>query len=252
MPADHPLRVIRLLVNEALVRLNSLFNTIYVDTGRAQQRHPCQSNQSQCALVPQKQPHRLHPALSGACADGKPDGAGVERCGHPCRWDGRTRGGIGNAGTAPGSRPKTVGTNKAYDTADFVANCRDRNLIPHVAQNNSRRGDSAIDARTTRHIGYQLSQMIRKRIEEHFGWGKTVGRIRQTIYLPRLAASRSALQAHHDCQQSRANRPNTIRGTAGSVPMSGKGAWEALRNYSGASIKHQMGVQGSFNGLAKI
>lgn len=84
--------------------------------------------------------------------------------------------------TVPGSQPKTVGADKAYDTADFVAGCRERNVIPHVAQNSARRGGSAIDNRTTRHEGYRLSQTIRKRIEEHFGWGKTVGRIRQTVY----------------------------------------------------------------------
>jgi hypothetical protein len=50
-----------------------------------------------------------------------------------------------------------------------------------VAQNTTNRS-SAIDERTTRHPGYVLSQIIRKRIEEHFGWGKTVGRIRQTVY----------------------------------------------------------------------
>lgn len=84
--------------------------------------------------------------------------------------------------TVPGSQPKSVGADKAYDTADFVADCRDRKVVPHVAQNGTRRGGSAIDARTTRHDGYTLSQTIRKRIEEHFGWGKTVGRIRQTVY----------------------------------------------------------------------
>jgi transposase len=84
--------------------------------------------------------------------------------------------------TVPGNQPKTLGADKAYDTADFVANCRARNVIPHVARNTARRGGSAIDARTTRHVGYGLSQSIRKRIEEHFGWGKTVGRIRQTVY----------------------------------------------------------------------
>lgn len=84
-------------------------------------------------------------------------------------------------GAVPGKSPKTVGADKAYDSADFVAGCRQRNVIPHVAQNNSRRS-SAIDGRTTRHIGYPLSQTIRKRIEEHFGWGKTVGGIRQTVY----------------------------------------------------------------------
>ena len=82
----------------------------------------------------------------------------------------------------PGKKPKSIGADKAYDTRDFVADCRERNVTPHVARNDTRRGGSAIDARTTRHIGYELSQTIRKRIEEHFGWGKTVGRIRQTVY----------------------------------------------------------------------
>lgn len=82
----------------------------------------------------------------------------------------------------PGNHPKTVAADKAYDTADFVAACRQRKTTPHVAQNDTRRGGSAIDGRTTRHDGYRISQMIRKRIEEHFGWGKTVGRIRQTVF----------------------------------------------------------------------
>ena len=84
--------------------------------------------------------------------------------------------------TVPGKKPKSIGADKAYDTRDFVADCRERNVTPHVARNDTRRGGSAIDARTTRHIGYALSQTIRKRIEEHFGWGKTVGHIRQTVY----------------------------------------------------------------------
>jgi transposase len=83
--------------------------------------------------------------------------------------------------TVPGTHA-TVGADKAYDTADFVAACRSRNVTPHVAQNDGRRGGSAIDGRTTRHVGYRLSQIVRKRIEEHFGWGKTVGRIRQTVF----------------------------------------------------------------------
>ena len=82
----------------------------------------------------------------------------------------------------PCTHAKTVGADKAYDTADFIAACRQRNVTPHVAQNEGRRGGSAIDGRTTRHAGYRISKAIRKRIEEHFGWGKTVGRIRQTVY----------------------------------------------------------------------
>jgi transposase len=84
--------------------------------------------------------------------------------------------------TVPGKQPKSVGADKAYDTRDFIDACRVRNVIPHVTCNDTRRGGSAIDGRTTRYTAYALSQTIRKRIEEHFGWGKTVGRIRQTVY----------------------------------------------------------------------
>jgi transposase len=82
----------------------------------------------------------------------------------------------------PGCHAKTVGADKAYDTQDFVEACRTRKVTPHVARNEARRGGSAIDGRTSRHGGYDISQSIRARIEEHFGWGKTVGRIRQTVY----------------------------------------------------------------------
>jgi transposase len=67
----------------------------------------------------------------------------------------------------------TLGADKAYDTQDFVNELRSMNATPHVAQNTSGRA-SAIDARTTRHAGYVISQRIRKRIEEAFGWIKTV------------------------------------------------------------------------------
>jgi hypothetical protein len=69
--------------------------------------------------------------------------------------------------------PITLGADKAYDTQDFVNELRSMNATPHVAQNTNGR-TSAIDGRTTRHIGYALSQRIRKRIEEAFGWIKTV------------------------------------------------------------------------------
>jgi transposase len=75
----------------------------------------------------------------------------------------------------------TVGADKAYDTADYVAECRAIGVVPHVAQNTSNRS-SAIDARTTRHSGYSVSQRIRKRIEEGFGWMKTIGNFRKTRF----------------------------------------------------------------------
>ena len=64
----------------------------------------------------------------------------------------------------------TVAADKAYDTKDFVSEMRGMNVTPHVSQNTKRPGGSAIDGRTTRHEGYQVSQRKRKRIEEVFGW----------------------------------------------------------------------------------
>jgi IS5 family transposase len=77
-----------------------------------------------------------------------------------------------------GTSRVTVGGDKGYDTADFVAECRHMEVTPHVAQNDKRRGGSAIDARTTRHAGYRVSQIKRKRIEESFGWLKTIALMR--------------------------------------------------------------------------
>jgi transposase len=78
----------------------------------------------------------------------------------------------------PGSQHRTVGADKGYDTEDFVWECRDLGFTPHVAQ----RLRSAIDARTSRHEGYQLSQRVRKRVEEIFGWLKTVAGGRKLRY----------------------------------------------------------------------
>lgn len=75
-----------------------------------------------------------------------------------------------------GERRATVGADKNYDTKDFVDKCRKLNVTPHVAQ---KKKNSAIDGRTTCHKGYGLSQRKRKRIEEIFGWMKTVGCLRK-------------------------------------------------------------------------
>jgi transposase len=79
----------------------------------------------------------------------------------------------------PGTQPVTVGGDKGFDTFGFVAECRNLQVVPHVAQNLGRRGGSAIDGRTTRHPGYVLSQRKRKRIEECFGWLKTIALMRK-------------------------------------------------------------------------
>ena len=84
-------------------------------------------------------------------------------------------------GHAPGSERRiTVGGDKGYDTADFVADLRAMNVTPHVAQNDKGRR-SAIDARTTRHEGYAVSQKKRKLVEEPFGWGKVIGGLRRPM-----------------------------------------------------------------------
>lgn len=75
---------------------------------------------------------------------------------------------------------RTVGADKGYDTREFVERCRELGVTPHVAMNTKRSGGSAIDGRTSRHPGYSISQRIRKRVEEIFGWEKTVGGFRKT------------------------------------------------------------------------
>jgi len=75
----------------------------------------------------------------------------------------------------------SVGADKGYDTRDFVASLRAMRVTAHVAQNDTNRR-SAIDGRTTRHKGYELSQRKRKLIEKVFGWMKTIGALRKTRY----------------------------------------------------------------------
>jgi Transposase DDE domain len=75
----------------------------------------------------------------------------------------------------------TLGGDCGYDTRGFVAASREKQITPHVAQNDSNRR-SAIDGRTTRHDGYAISQIKRKRVEEVFGWIKTVALQRKTHF----------------------------------------------------------------------
>ena len=123
---------------------------------------------------------RSQALLPGPRADGEPPRPGRRRVPHArrtatasarprWRWSGRGR----------TTHRVTLGADKAYDTRDFVEALRLLQVTPHVAQNTSNRA-SAIDGRTTRHAGYEVSQQKRKRIEEIFGWLKTIGLMRQT------------------------------------------------------------------------
>ena len=312
IPADHPLRPIRTLVNEALDRLNELFNEIYADAGRASiapeklmralllqifysvrsERQICEqlrynllfrwfvglaiddavwdhsvfSKNRDRLLDNEVVEHFFGEVMKAADAKGwlskehfsvdgtliqawashksfKPKGGGDDSGSSPGRnvqadWKGEKRSNDTHASTTdpdarlfrkshnaaatlcyeghvlmenrnglvvsamvthadgfgeraaalamldaiPQRTGRTLGADKAYDTKDFVAACRQRGVTPHIAANDTRRGGSTVDGRTTRHVGYELSQIVRKRIEEHFGWGKTVGRIRQTVF----------------------------------------------------------------------
>ncbi len=79
------------------------------------------------------------------------------------------------------ARRRTVAGDKGYDTSGFVAEVRNLGFTPHVAQNTARQR-SAIDGRTTRHTGHAVSMRIRKRIEEPFGWIKTIAGGRKLRY----------------------------------------------------------------------
>jgi len=78
--------------------------------------------------------------------------------------------------------PRTLGADKGYDTRKFVGEMRSRGITPHVTANLGHQGGSAIDGRTTRHRGYAISQRLRKRVEEIFGWCKTVGGMRRSRF----------------------------------------------------------------------
>lgn len=101
-----------------------------------------------------------------------------------------------------GLRRGTLGADRGYDTRDFVAGLRERGVTPHVAVNTNRRR-SAVDARTTRHPGYAVSQRRRKRIEEVFGWMKTVGGLRKLRY--------TGLDRNRLCLQLTAAAYNLVR-----------------------------------------
>jgi hypothetical protein len=131
----------------------------------------------------------------GACADGESPRADRRRRRHPC-LGARRAAGSAVSGRAP-CRPAVCdhsGRRQDSDTRDFVAELRKINVTPHVARNTGGRR-SAIDSRTTRHPGYDVSLRIRKRIEEAFGWSRTVAGLRKAR--DRAAQNRLAVHLCH-------------------------------------------------------
>ena len=171
VPPHPPLRPIREMVNQALVELDEAFEALYAPTGRdsiapekllrVQLLMILYTIRSERMLMEQIDYNLLFRWFVGFSMD---DGV----------WDHST--------FTKNRRRMTLGADKNYDTQRFVKDLRKRKVTPHVAQNQTRRS-SAMDARTTRHTGYRTSLTIRKRIEECFGWLKTVGGMRKSRWI---------------------------------------------------------------------
>jgi hypothetical protein len=160
IPADHPLREIRKLVREVLKELSHSFGKLYSQEGRP-------------SIPPEQLLNRNGLAVDGTVTQAS--GTAERRASEAMLKKKTKRSG----------RRITVGEDKAYDTSDHVAALREMNITPHVAQNDSltkagKHRSSAVDGRTTRHIGYSISQSCRAMSECIFGWGKQHGTMRKT------------------------------------------------------------------------
>src|SRR5438445_64822 len=177
---DHPLRPIRTMVDKVLKELSPEFNKMYSKVGRpsippeqllrALLLQMLYSVRSERLLVEEIDYNILFRWFVGLNLDSQV----WEATGTAERYAA-----LEMLQELPGSGRVTVGGDKGFDTADFVRECRNLWVTPHVAQNLGRRGGSAIDNRTTLHEGYALSQKKRKRIEECFGWLKTIALMRK-------------------------------------------------------------------------
>src|SRR5206468_2054838 len=208
VPQEHPLRAIRLLVNAALERLSPAFAAIYADSGRpsippekllrALLLQALFTVRSERQLMQQITYNMLFRWFVGLAMDAPVWDVTVFTKNRDRLLEGDIARGFLAAiladpqvtallssehfsvvGDLPAGGRITLGGDKAYDTQDFVAEMRRLGVTPHVSQNTKGRR-SAIDGRTTRHAGYVASVRVRKRIEEVFGWIKTVAGLRKT------------------------------------------------------------------------
>src|SRR5258707_583613 len=197
VPGDHPLRPIRKMVDEILKEMSPRFAKLYSDVGRpsiAPERlfrslllQIFYSVRSERMLIEQLQYNLLFRWFVGMEMDEAVWNQAVysknrERLLQTFLTEANGRAERDAAllmaeGLASGKRV-TMGGDKAYDTQEFVRELRGMNITPHVAQNTTNRR-SAVDERTTRHAGYEVSQRKRKRVEQSFGWMKMVGMLRK-------------------------------------------------------------------------
>src|SRR5438876_1094173 len=196
VPQDHPLRPLRVMTDEALRELQPRFHKLYAKTGRpsiapekllrALLLQALYSVRSERLLMEQLDYNLLFRWFVGLNMDDSVWDVTVFTKNRERLLDGDIAEAFFQAVLQQARERSllsdehfTVGGDKAYDTADFVAECRNLKVTPHVAQNLERPGGSAIDARTTQHAGCAISQRKRKRIEECFGWLKTIALLRK-------------------------------------------------------------------------
>ncbi len=188
VPQAHPLRAIRTWMNQALADMEAKFSAMYeadVVGGRpsiapeklmrAMLLQVLYSVRSERQIVEQISYNLLFRWFVGLSIE---DNTCTTQANGTAERDAAA---LMLADVSLDKRRITVGADKGYDTWDFVKTCRKHGVTPHVARNVNRNGGSAIDARTTRHLGYAISQVKRKCIEQCFGWGKTIGPIRQVM-----------------------------------------------------------------------
>ena len=145
----------------------------------AQQRDACLDHGSRCSAVPQGAGPTCQARLSGHVLMENRHALVVDTRLTLATGTAERQAALEMVADRPGNHRITLGADKAYDVAEFVADLREHNVTPHVAQNTTNRR-SAIDGRTTRHPGYAVSERVRKRIEEVFGWTKAAAGFRKT------------------------------------------------------------------------
>src|SRR5437899_32094 len=199
IPADHPLRRLRPMVDGLLQELSPRFDELYSRVGRpsiapekllrALLLQVLYTIRSERLLMEQLDYNLLFRWFVGLEMDDpiwnptvftqNRNGLAVGGCVIPASGYAERAAALELLGALERGGRVTLGADKGYDTRDFVAAARLLGVTPHVAQNTTHRA-SALDGRTTRHAGYAVSQRRRKRVEEIFGWLKTVGLMRKT------------------------------------------------------------------------
>ena len=187
VPAEHPLRAIKARVDAVLKKLSPLFDELYAEDGRVSiPPEPLLQARVLTALYRKACGKEARLYLGGhVLMENRPGLCAEFTLHHPITEPESAvalRPIDEHAELHEGVKPATVGADKGYHQKAFVRECRERGISPHVACK-AKVQVPGLDGRTTTQSGYQVSQRIRKRVEEIFGWMKTVGGLRRSRYL---------------------------------------------------------------------